>query len=99
MSMMQWLAANFWLTVVLLLFVISIVSIVLGIALEAYKARIRAGQKMMELRNEELRLQLQLERQKKEGPGTPATNLYYPKEPSWAEQSQSGYDMGYQQQS
>ncbi len=99
MSMMQWLAANFWLSVALMIFIISIVSIVLGIALEAYKARIKTGQKMLELRNEELRLQLQMERQKKENLSGPMpANPSYPKEASWAEQSQSGYEMGYQQQ-
>jgi hypothetical protein len=101
MGFFQMLAANFWLTVVLLLFIISIVSIILGILLEVYKVSMKASQKMLELRNEELRLQLQLERQKKEslgGPGTPAANLSYPKEPSWAEQSQTAYETGYQQQ-
>ena len=39
MDMMQWLSNNFWLTVVLALFIISIVSIVLGILLEACKLR------------------------------------------------------------
>jgi hypothetical protein len=96
---MQWLAANFWLTVVLLLFIISIVSIVMGILLEFYRVRSRANQRMMELRNEELRLQLQLEQQKKGSMSGPVgSNLSYPKEPSWAEQSQTGYEMGYQQQ-
>ena len=99
MDLMQWLAMNFWLTVVLLLFIISIVSIVMGIMLEFYRVRSRANQRMMELRNEELRLQLQLERQKKESASGPiAASSSYPKEPSWAEQSQTGYEMGYQQQ-
>ena len=99
MDLIQWLAANFWLTVVLLLFIISIVSIVLGILLEFYKVRSKVNQRTLELRNEELRLQLQLERQKKESASGPvAANLSYPKEPSWAEQSQTGYEMGYQQQ-
>lgn len=99
MDFMQWLANNFWLTVVLLLFIISMVSIILGIWLEAYKISIRASQKRMELRNEELRLQLKLQQQKKEyAAGTSPVNLPQPKEPSWQEQSQIHYEMGYQQQ-
>ena len=100
MGFLQTLTENFWTTVVLLLFVISIVSIILGIALEIYKVRSRYDQKMLELRNEELRLQLKLEQQKKEnltGPSSVA-NHPLPKEPSWAEQSQTSYDIGYQQQ-
>lgn len=100
MDLFQWLSNNFWLTVVLCLFIISIVSIILGILLEAYKASIRASQKRMELRNEELRLQLKLEQQKKENAaGTSPINLSGPKDPSWEEQSQIHYEMGYQQQS
>ena len=100
MDFMQWLANNFWLTVVLLLFIISIVSIILGILLEAYKASLRDSQKRHELRNEELRLQLKLEQQKKENAaGTSLANHPQPKEPSWEEQSQIQYERGYQQQS
>jgi type II secretory pathway pseudopilin PulG len=99
MSFIQMLANNFWLTVVLLLFIISIVSIVLGILLEVYKTSIRASEKRLELRNEELRLQLKLEQQKKENlSGSPSASLPQPKEPSWEEQSQIHYEMGYQQQ-
>jgi type II secretory pathway pseudopilin PulG len=99
MNLLQWLSNNFWLTVVLLLFIISIVSIVLGILLEVYKTSIRASEKRLELRNEELRLQLKLEQQKKENAaGASPANLPRPKEPSWEEQSQLHYDMGYQQQ-
>jgi hypothetical protein len=99
MDFMQMLANNFWLTVVLLLFIISIVSIVLGILLEIYKTSIRASEKRLELRNEELRLQLRLEQQKKENlSGSPSVNHPQPKEPSWEEQSQIHYEMGYQQQ-
>jgi len=99
MDFMQWLSNNFWLTVVLALFIISIVSIVLGILLEVYKTSIRASEKRLELRNEELRLQLQLEQRKKENTaGSPSTNLPQPREPSWEEQSQIHYEMGYQQQ-
>jgi len=97
MGFMQMLTANFWTMVVLLLFIISITSIVLGIALEAYKYSTRSRQKMMELRNEELRLQLKLEQQKNGLPSAPS-NLPMPKDPTWAEQSHSGYDLGYQQQ-
>ena len=100
MNFMQWLANNFWLTVVLALFIISIVSIVLGILLETYKTSIRASEKRLELRNEELRLQLKLEQQKKENAaGASPTNLPRPRDPSWEEQSQMQYEMGYQQQS
>jgi type II secretory pathway pseudopilin PulG len=99
MDFFQLLGSNFWLTVVLLLFVISIVSIVLGIALEAYKVNSKSRQKLMELRNEELRLQIQLDQQRKGPLSAPTSgNLYNPKEASWAEQSQSNYEMGYQQQ-
>jgi len=99
MDFMQWLSNNFWLTVVLALFIISIVSIVLGIFLEAYKASIRASEKRLELRNEELRLQLKLEQQKKENAaGASPVKLPEPRDPSWEEQSQMHYEMGYQQQ-
>ena len=99
MDFMQWLSNNFWLTVVLCLFIISIVSIVFGILLEAYKASIRANEKRLELRNQELRLQLQLEQQKKENAaGASPVNLPKPRDPSWEEQSQIHYEMGYQQQ-
>lgn len=99
MDFMQWLSNNFWLTVVLALFIISIVSIVLGIWLEAYKASIRASEKKLELRNEQLRLQLKLEQQKKESAASPSpVNLPGPRDPSWEEQSQIHYEMGYQQQ-
>ncbi len=98
MDFMQWLASNFWLTIALLIFIISIVSIVLGILLEVYKTSIRASEKRLELRNEQLRLQLGLEQQKKENAaGSPSLNLPQPKEPSWEEQSQVSYEMGYQQ--
>ena len=99
MDIMQWLSNNFWLTVVLALFIISIVSIVLGILLEAYKASIRASDKRMELHNEQLRLQLKLAEQKKENAaGASPINLPGPRDPSWEEQSQVHYEMGYQQQ-
>jgi hypothetical protein len=98
MDFMQWLSNNFWLTVVLALFIIAIVSIILGILLEAYKASLGDSQKRHELRNEELRLQLKLEQQKKENAtGTSPVNLPEPKEPSWEEQSQIQYERGYQQ--
>lgn len=98
MDFLKMLAANFWMTVVILLFIITIVSIVFGILLEIYKTSIRASEKRQELRNEELRLQLRLEQQKKENvAGLPSTNLPQPKEPSWEEQSQISYEMGYQQ--
>ncbi|HEY6407152.1 MAG TPA: hypothetical protein VIY29_06780 [Ktedonobacteraceae bacterium] len=82
-----------------MLFIIIIVSIVLGILLEAYKVSLKYRQKMLELRNEELRLQLKLDQQKNEhlsGSWTQGPPL--PKEePSWPEQSQSSYRMGYEQ--
>lgn len=93
MGFMQMLAANFWTTVILMIFIISIVSIVLGIWLEAYKVQSRSRQKMLELRNEELRLTLELRKR-----GTQASIPVEPKEPSWEEQSQTNYEMGYQQQ-
>lgn len=99
MGFLQILTANFWTTVVILLFIITIVSIVLGIISEMYKTSIRASQKKMELRNEELRLRLQLEQQKKgNAVDSPQANLPQPKELSWEEQSQIHYEMGYQQQ-
>jgi hypothetical protein len=98
MDFMRMLTDNFWTLVVLLLFIITIVSIVLGILLELYKTSIKASQKRMELHNEELRLQLMLEQQKKEDrAGSPLANHPLPKEPSWEEQSQISYEMGYQQ--
>ncbi len=99
MDFLKWLAANFWISVALMIFVISIVSIVFGIILEAYKATIKSRQKMLELRNEELRLRLMMEQQKKEQrTGTPMADATPPKEASWQEQAQTSYDMGYQQQ-
>ncbi len=99
MDFMKYLTEYFGMTVVLLLFVITIVSIVLGILLEVFKVSIKSRQKMLELRNEELRLQLKLEQQKKENRAGPsAADFPLPKESSWAEQSQTGYEMGYQQQ-
>jgi hypothetical protein len=96
MDFMKILTENFWTTVVLLLFIISIVSIVLGILLEVYKIRIRSSQKLQELRNEELRLRLKLEQQGK-GTDFPPADFSSPKEPTWGEQVQSGYEIGYQQ--
>ena len=52
MDFMKLLTQNFWTMVVLLLFIITIVSIVLGILLEVYKVRTRSIQKILELRNE-----------------------------------------------
>ena len=99
MDFLKLLTDNFWVTVVLLLFIITIVSVVLGIWLEAFKIGIRSRQKLLELRNEELRLQLKLEQQKKENLAEPLpANRPLPKEASWDEQVQTGYDMGYQQQ-
>ncbi|HEU0002215.1 MAG TPA: hypothetical protein VFQ36_15035 [Ktedonobacteraceae bacterium] len=99
MDFLKLLTANFWTTVVILLFIITIVSIVLGIFLEMYKTSIRASEKKMELRNEELRLRLRLEQQKKgDLADSPQASLPQPKELSWEEQSQIHYEMGYQQQ-
>ena len=99
MDFFQWLSNNFWLTVVLALFIIAIVSIILGILLEAYKASIHADQKKMELRNEGLRLQLQLEQQKKGNAASSSpSKLPEPRDPSWEEQTQLQYERGYQQQ-
>lgn len=99
MEFLKMLTENFWVTVALLLFVISIVSIVLGIFLEVYKVRLRASQKRQELRIEELRLQLKLEQQKKENQQRfSPPDIPLPKETSWEEQSQIGYETGYQQQ-
>ncbi len=101
MGFMQLLTANFWTMVVLLLFIIAIVSTVLGILLEFYKTSIKAGQKRQELRNEELRLRLQLEhRQPKNEPlaGSLAADIPQPEDMLWAEQPQTHYQAGYQQQ-
>ena len=99
MGFIQMLTNNFWTMVVLLIFVISIVSIILGIFLEAYKTSERAREKRMELRNEELRLQLKLEQQKKGNLASPFPEDHpQPKDPSWEKQSQIHYEMGYQQQ-
>ena len=95
MDFIKMMSDNFWTTVVLMLFIITIVSIVLGIVLEFYKTKIRAAEKAQELRIEELRLQLQLPGRKIEH--GPSKETFFPKEPSWAEQSQMSYEMGYQQ--
>jgi hypothetical protein len=98
MDIMKDLTDYFWMTIVVMLFIITIVSIVLGILLEMFKVVARGHQKAHELRIEELRLQVQLEKQKKENRAGPSANIPLPKESSWAEQSQTGYEMGYQQQ-
>ena len=95
MDFIKMMSDNFWTTVVLMLFIITMVSIVFGIVLEFYKTKIRAAEKAQELRNEELRLQLQLQGGK--GERGPSKDFSQPKEPSWAEQSQMSYEMGYQQ--
>jgi cell division protein FtsL len=95
MDIIRIMTENFWTTLVLMLFIITIVSIVMGILLEFYKTRIRAAERAQELRNEELRLQLQLQGRKDVLDSS--KNVSLPKEPSWAEQSQVSYEMGYQQ--
>ena len=98
MDILSVITDNFWASVALMLFIISIVSIVGGLLLEAYKTSIKASQKRMEMRNEEMRLQLKLQEQKKENlAGSSQANHPLPKEPSWEEQSQISYEMGYQQ--
>lgn len=95
----QMLAGNFALSIVLMLFTIAIVSIVLGIALEAYKVKNKSRLKLLELRNEEMRLHLMMEQQKREQrTGSPTTPATPPKDASWEEQAHVSYDMGYQQQ-
>ncbi len=99
MDIMKYLTDYFWMTIVVMIFILSIVSIVLGVLLEMLKVTIKGRQKRHELRIEELRLQVQLEKQKKENRAGPAAaNVPLPKESSWEEQSQTGYEMGYQQQ-
>jgi hypothetical protein len=100
MDFIKMLTENLWAAVVLMLFIITMVSIVFGILLEAYKVNMKYRQKMQELRNEELRLQLKLGQQKKENTfGSWSPDIPLPKEePSWPEQSQSSYKMGYEQQ-
>ena len=104
------LTEHFAMTVILLVFLITIVSIVMGIALEFYKATIKGHQKSIELRNEQLRLQLQMKQQEQvQGPAsargkrdrenwgsTPESDTPRPKDASWMEQAQVSYDMGYQ---
>ena len=99
MDIMKYLTDYFWMTIVEMIVIISIVSMVLGILLEMFKVTARARLKKHELRIEELRLQVQLEKQKKENRAGPsAAKVPLPKESSWEEQSQTGYEMGYQQQ-
>lgn len=98
MDIMKYLTEYFWMTILVMLFIITIVSIVLGILLEMFKVVVKGRQKVYELRIEELRLQVQLEKQKKENRSGPSANIPLPKESSWLEQSQTGYEMGYQQQ-
>lgn len=98
MDIMKYLTEYFWMTILVMLFIITIVSIVLGILLEMFKVVVKGRQKVYELRIEELRLQVQLEKQKKENRSGPSANIPLPKESSWSEQSQTGYEMGYQQQ-
>lgn len=98
MNFMTILAQSPFLSIALMIFTITIVSIVLGILLEVYKVNLRARQRMQELRNEELRLQLQLEQQRGASRGKSSRDdLPHPKETaSWDEQPQSNYEMGYQ---
>ena len=99
MDFIKMVSENLGTTIILMLFIITIVSIVLGILLEVYKVSLKYRQKTLELRNEELRLQLKLDQQKKEHlAGSWAEDLPLPKEePSWPEQTQSSYRMGYEQ--
>jgi hypothetical protein len=102
MDFIKMVSENLWTSIILMLFIITIVSIVLGILLEAYKVSLKYRQKTLELRNEELRLQLKLDQQKKEhlsgSSGSWAQDPPLPKdEPSWPEQTQSSYRMGYEQ--
>jgi|SRR6266567_2763657 len=99
MDFIKMVSENFWMAIILMLFIITIVSIVLGILLEAYKVSLNHRQKTLELRNEELRLQLKLDEQKKEHlAGSWEQDPPMPKEePSWPEQTQSSYRMGYEQ--
>ena len=102
MDFIKMVSENLGTMVLLMIFTITIVSIVLGILLEVYKVSLKYRQKMLELRNEELRLQLKLDQQKKEHPagssGSWAQDPPFPKEePSWPEQTQSSYRMGYEQ--
>ncbi|WP_201388544.1 hypothetical protein [Ktedonobacter sp. SOSP1-85] len=98
MNFMTIMAQNLFLSVALMIFMITMVSIVFGILLEVYKVNLRARQRMQELRNEELHLQLQLEQQRGTSRGKPSRDdLPHPKETaSWDEQPQSNYEMGYQ---
>ncbi|HLJ33245.1 MAG TPA: hypothetical protein VKU38_06325 [Ktedonobacteraceae bacterium] len=98
MDFLKLLTDNFWASVVLMIFILAFCFGFFGLVLEAYKTRNKDRQKRMELRNEELRLQIMLEQQKNEHlADSPLTNHSMPKEPSWEEQSQINYDMGYQQ--
>ena len=99
MDFIKIVSENLGTMILLGIFTITIVSIVLGILLEVYKVSLKYRQKMLELRNEQLRLQLQMEQQKKENlAGSLAEDLPLPKEePSWPEQTQSSYRMGYEQ--
>jgi hypothetical protein len=99
MDFIKMMSENLGTTFILMLFIIIIVSIVLGILLEVYKVSLKYRQKTLELRNEELRLQLKLDQQKKEHlAGSWAQDPSLPKEePSWPEQSQSSYRTGYEQ--
>ena len=105
MDFIKMVSENLGTMIILMLFIITIVSIVLGILLEAYKVSLKHRQKTLELRNEELRLQLKLDQQKKDhlagssgSSDSWAQDHSLPKEePSWPEQSQSSYRMGYEQ--
>jgi hypothetical protein len=64
------------------------------------KEQAQVSEKMQELRNEELRLRIQLRQLEKEKTGGAlAVDLPRPKEPSREEAVDIGYEMGYQQQS
>ncbi len=73
--------------------------IIYGISLyirQSFKHR----ERMQERRNEELRLQIQLEQMRNTHLGrqyVPPSSDLLPKDASWEEQSQASYEMGYQQ--
>ena len=94
MDILRYLGEYFW---VILIFFFVFGGSVWGAAKWILQRVFQHRERMQEIRNEQLRLQLQLEQTKLERVQIyrPATG---PKETSWDELAQATYDAGYQEQ-
>ena len=94
MDILQYLGEHFW---VILIFFFVFGGSVWGAVQWIMHRIFQHREHMQEIRNEQLRLQLQLEQTKLERlrASRPTSG---PKEASWDEQAQATYDTGYQEQ-